>query len=275
MKKILVTGSTGFVGRQILNSLLTSDVKLIPVVRIGKEDRIIKSPSIHRIVSTNDIFSESEDWWEQECYDVDVIIHSAWHVTPGEYINSTRNLDCLIGSLQMAKGAVKAGVKHIVGIGTCFEYDLTSGVLSIDTPLRPLTNYAASKTALYFELSHWLAIYKVKFSWCRLFYLYGEGEDENRLVAYIHKQLVNGEEVALTSGRQIRDFMDVKDVGKEIASIALLEKEGTFNVCSGVPVTIKQIAEKIADEYNARSLLKFGARPESLIDPPMVVGVKN
>ena len=38
---------------------------------------------------------------------------------------------------------------------------------------------------------------------------------------------------------------------------------------------VRELAEQIADEYGRRDLLKFGARPDNLIDPPCVVGDKN
>ena len=57
------------------------------------------------------------------------------------------------GSLNLAKGAAIAGIKRLVGVGTCFEYDLTAGVLSADTPLNPSTPYAGAKAALYMGLS--------------------------------------------------------------------------------------------------------------------------
>jgi hypothetical protein len=41
-----------------------------------------------------------------------------------------------------------------------------------------------------------------------------------------------------------------------------------------VPITIKTLAERIADEYGRRDLLKFGAQPENLMDPPFIVGVR-
>ncbi len=45
--------------------------------------------------------------------------------------------------------------------------------------------------------------------------------------------------------------------------------------CSGVPVTVKQLAQQIADLYDKRYLLKFGAKPENPMDPSCVVGVPN
>ncbi len=172
----------------------------------------------------------------------------------------------------MAKGLAKAGVRRFIGIGTCFEYDLTSGILTIDTPLKPLSPYADAKAALYLALSHWLSMQSVEFVWCRLFYLYGEGEDPRRLVPYLRSKLAKGEPAELTSGNQIRDFLDVAEAGKLIAETALSDKVGVKNICSGIPTTVRQLAEKIADEFGRRDLLIFGVRPNNIVDPPCVVG---
>jgi len=275
MKTILLTGATGFVGKQIFKALSESNFRIVPVVRTGKESSFQNQPNVDRIVCSPDIFQESTDWWADQCTGVDIVIHAAWYAEPGKYLQSSKNMDCLIGSLTLAKGATRAGVKRFVGIGTCFEYDLSVGVLSTDTPLNPLTPYAGAKAALYMGLLQWLPEQSAEFAWVRLFYLYGEGEDERRLVPYLHKQLARGDAAELTSGTQIRDFLDVSEAGRIIAAVALGKQRGPVNVCSGVPITVRQLTEKIADTYGRRDLLKFGARPDNLVDPPCVLGIPN
>ena len=273
--KVLVTGATGFVGRQVMRALSELGAGLAPVVRSGKENLVEDLPNVERIVSTHDLFRESESWWAEQCHDVDIVIHVAWYAEPGKYLQASENLDCLIGSLILAKGVVKARVKRFVGIGTCIEYDLRHGVLSVETPIKPLTPYAGAKAALYWSLSQWLPAQSKEFVWCRLFYLYGEGEDKRRLVPYLRKQLEKGETAELTNGKQIRDFLDVAEVGRKIACVALGSQVGPINICSGIPITVRQLAERIADEYGRRGLLKFGTRPDNLVDPPCIVGVSN
>ena len=109
----------------------------------------------------------------------------------------------------LRKAAAEAKVRRFVGIGTCFEYDLSAGHLSVETALRPSTPYAEAKAAAFAELSRLLPQQGVEFAWCRLFYLYGEGEDERRLVPYLRGKLMAGEPAELTSGKQIRDYLDV------------------------------------------------------------------
>ena len=275
MTRILITGANGFVGRQIIRSLDSIGVDLIPVVRDGKSHEVSSFSNVKKIITSKDLFSEEEVWWEEQCKDVDVVIHAAWYVEAGKYQDSTKNIDCLIGSLKLAKGAAKAGVNRFLGLGTCAEYDHMQGKLTIETPLKPLTTYASTKASLFTTLSEWLPRQSVNFSWIRLFYLYGEGENPARLIPYVRSQVSQGKFVDLTSGEQVRDFMDVVEVGKQIAKISLSNQIGPINLCSGSPVTVRQLVEKIADEYGRKDLLRFGVRKHNPFDPPCVIGVPN
>lgn len=270
---VVLTGATGFVGRQVLDALAALGVRVRVVVREGKQARLATQHCVESVVVTADLFAETAHWWADVCDGVDTVIHVAWYAEPGKYLQSEKNLDCLAGTLQLAKGAAAAGVRRFLGVGTCFEYDLTGGVLSVQTPLRPLTPYAGAKVAAFMALSQWFAQERIEFVWCRLFYLYGAGEDARRLVPYLRARLSAGEPAELTSGSQIRDFLDVQAAGRMIAEVALSEKQGVANICSGVPVTVRQFAERIADEYGRRDLLRFGVRPDNLVDPPHVVGI--
>ena len=270
---ILLTGATGFVGRQVLRLLREQGAAVRVVVRYGHHPQPDDISTLDHVVQTTDLFAENQEWWEKTLDGINTVIHVAWYTEPGKYLQSVKNIDCLSGTLNLAKGAVLAGVRRFVGIGTCFEYDLSSGMLHIETPLRPATPYAAAKAAAYLALSQWLATQGIEFAWCRLFYLYGEGEDARRFVPYLRTKLAAGEPAELTSGNQIRDFLDVRIAARMIVETALGSSQGPINICSGVPITIRQLAEKIADEYGRRDLLRFGARPDNLVDPPCVVGV--
>lgn len=271
---ILLTGATGFVGRQVLRALTARNCRVRLVVRQRRPDAIDRSDLVEQVVETADLWSESAERCAAICRGVDTVIHAAWYAEPGKYLQSPKNLECLTGSLRLAQGAVEAKVRRFVGIGTCFEYDFSPGYLSVETPLEPSTPYAASKAAAYLALSQYLPQLGLEFAWCRLFYLYGEGEDERRLVPYLRARLAAGEPVELTSGKQVRDYLDVREAGRMIADSALGSAQGPVNICSGVPVTVRAFAERIADEYGRRDLLRFGVRPENLVDPPCVVGVR-
>jgi nucleoside-diphosphate-sugar epimerase len=93
-------------------------------------------------------------------------------------------------------------------------------------------------------------------------------------VPYLRAQLKSGAPAELSSGKQIRDYLDVREAGQMIAEVALGAVQGPVNICSGTPVTVRELAERIADEFGRRDLLHFGARADNLVDPPCVVGVR-
>jgi dTDP-6-deoxy-L-talose 4-dehydrogenase (NAD+) len=272
---ILLTGAAGFVGRQVLRALGERGCRVRPVVRVDKQETLARGAAIDTIVASPDIFAESAAWWARACSGADAVIHAAWYAEPGQYLQSPKNQDCLSGTLRLAEGAVQAKVRRFVGIGTCFEYDLNAGRLSIETPLRPSTPYGQAKVNAFNALSAALPRQGVAFAWCRLFYLYGEGEDSRRLVPYVRDRLQAGEPAELSSGSQVRDFLDVREAGRMIVDVALGSQEGPVNICSGKPVTVRELAERIADEFGRRDLLRFGARPDNPVDPPCVVGVRG
>jgi nucleoside-diphosphate-sugar epimerase len=272
-KHVLITGATGFVGRQVLRHLVQQDVRLTVIIRGGKQTVLKEQPAIEAVITTPDLFAETEEWWENVLHGIDTVIHVAWYAEPGKYLQSPKNLDCLSGTLSLAKACAQIGVRRFVGVGTCVEYDLSKGYLSVDTPLKPTTPYAAAKAAVFFALSQYLPAMGVEFAWCRLFYLYGEGEDERRLVPYLRSKLSKGEVAELTKGIQVRDFMDVREAGRMIADIAQGNQTGAKNICSGKGITVRELAEQIADEYGRRDLLCFGARLDNHVDPDMVVGI--
>jgi len=269
---VLLTGATGFVGRQVHKALVAHGATVRVVLRPGTEARL--AAPAERLVTTPDLFIEQAGWWALACAGIDTVVHAAWYAEPASYLHSPKNQDCLAGTLALARGAIAAGVRRFVGIGTCFEYDVAAGLLTIKTPLDPQTPYAAAKASAFRALSELLPSHAVGFAWCRLFYLYGDGENERRLVPYLRERLARGEPAELTRGTQIRDFLDVREAGAMIADVALGTAQGPVNICSGVPVTVRELADRIADEYGRRDLLRFGARPDKAFDPPRVVGLR-
>jgi nucleoside-diphosphate-sugar epimerase len=271
--KVLLTGATGFVGRQILKSLLSKDVEITLVTR--KPVDLGDARARVRVVYTEDLFSSSDIFLSEICESQDVLIHSAWYAEPGKYLTSSINLDCLVGTLRLAKVSLKQGVRKFVGLGTCFEYDLSFGLLDVTTPLLPTTPYAAAKVSAFLTLSEYFKNTLVDFAWCRLFNLYGEGEDERRLYPYIRACMESGVPAELTSGNQLRDFIDVCVAAEMMTRIALGSASGPFNICSGIGVSVKDFAFEVAKIYKRPDLLRFGVRPENLVDPLKVVGVPN
>jgi dTDP-6-deoxy-L-talose 4-dehydrogenase (NAD+) len=274
-KKVLVTGANGFLGRQLLKSLIQADIKVCVVVRSGLSQSLRDGGFMGEIIETPDIFLESADWWVHVFKGVDVVVHSAWYLNPQNYLHSEVNLDCLAGTIVMAKAAKEAKIKKFVGIGTCLEYDLSEKYLTINTRLSPTTLYGSSKLSAYLILKSLFSTSNVEFSWCRLFSLFGDGDKESRLAGYIIRQIRDSKRVELTSGTQIRDYLDVSVAAQKIIDVALGDKRSAINICSGEGISIRKFAEKIALRYGGLELLHFGAKLDRPDEADCIVGVPN
>ena len=280
--RILLTGATGFVGRNLLKSISNFRVDVDVVVRSGSKNNLLSSKLISNVIETTNLFEHDSDWWMELCKSYSTVIHLAWYVEPGYYQNSDKNIDCLIGSLSLIQGARKAGVKRFIGVGTCLEYELKNERLSAgDTPLRPRTLYGASKLSLFTVLSKLFNTQENNFLWCRLFFLlpnkydkviYG---DNQRLGDYIKSRISNNESVFITSGENIRDFLYVQDAADMMAKAIFENKTGAINICSGVPRTVREVAEEIAMELGKPELLNFCSKVKQESDPECILGERD
>ena len=89
--KILVTGSNGFVGRQVIRVLSNLGVELHLVLRPGKSNFFQNNKAIKSIVISKNIFDETASWWKEQCKDINLFIHLAWYAEPGKYLDSPIN----------------------------------------------------------------------------------------------------------------------------------------------------------------------------------------
>ncbi len=274
--RLLLTGATGFLGSHILDNLIEKDFNVSVIIRPDSKKILRNISDLEQIITTNDLFSESQKFFRDSLQNIDIVIHAAWYVEHGKYLQSTKNLDCFSGTVSFAKVAANLDIEKFIGIGTCFEYKQSNEPLGIDSELRPESVYASAKADTYLMLDSIFREKEIDFAWCRLFYLYGDREDPNRLIPYIRNQLSNGKIASLTSGSQIRDFLNIKDAAEAIVEVAIGDNQGPVNICSGIPLSVKDLAIEIAKEYdNGEKLLKFGDRDLNYTDPPFVVGIPN
>ncbi len=271
-RSILVTGGTGFVGRHVVKHLLDSNFRIVLLTRARERCSILPDSRIAEIRTTADLFSETLEGLTNLVSGCSTLIHCAWCTDRSDYQTSHLNANCLEGTIRLAQAFSSSGGIHFVGLGTCAEYDYSDGTVTLSTPLRPTSLYAACKASAFFVLENLFAQRGVNFTWCRLFYLFGDGERPDRLIPTVRRHLEEGTPVPLTDGTQIRDFLDVREAARLISEVAMACHNGPVNICSETGISVRALVESIADEYGRRDLLKFGARSMNRYDPPCIIG---
>lgn len=270
--KILITGSTGFLGSQITQQLLKKGYKNIYLLTRGKQ---IKDEFKNKVkyIHTKDLFKENVYSIKSRLRGIELVIHCAWYVDPKDYLASEKNIECLYGSIIFAKACLMANVKKFVGIGTSFEYNLKKKKpLNYDDKIFPETMYSACKASLYFILRQLFKNKLSKFNWYRIFYLYGENEKKDRLYPKIIGFLKKNKKINIGEGKQVRDYLNIKDAANMIIKYSIKNKKEVKNICSGIPITIKSFVKNIAKKDNKLKLLTFKKKKNIKFDPPYVVG---
>lgn len=277
---VLVTGANGFVGSHVVRQLLASDVNVLALVRPGsslarlqgQEKRLEKRLEERLQIVRSDLADAGELQSQLKALKPDACIHLAWYAVPGKYLDAPENLDSLRDSLALVEALGVSGCRHMVGVGTCFEYEIGSAMLREDSSTGPRTLYAAAKLAFSIVAARRLAQLGIGMAWARLFYMYGPYEDERRLVPAAIRALSAGREFPTTTGEQVRDYMHVEDVASGICALSRSSLTGTFNVCSGQPVTVASIVGTVGELLGRPDLIRFGAIPNGEFDPMFVGG---
>jgi len=257
MKRYLVTGASGFLGRACLPLLIESGHEVHAVSRVTRDDVGV---TWHR----TDLLNEDPARL-LELIQPTHLLHLAWIADPGEFWESPLNRHWLASSCALLD--TFAGERVVVA-GTCAEYDWQAGIChESETPLKPISAHSRAKA----ELSRDLAGRSLSSAWSRIFWPFGPGEPQKKLVASVVQGLLAGRAVPCTEGLQRRDFMYIDDVAGALVALADSEVTGPVNIGSGQAIAVRDLVLEFAAALGRRDLIEFGARPSNPAVPPLVV----
>ena len=265
--RVLVTGASGFVGRACVPALTALGCEVIAASRRPGPP----APGVEW--TTVDLMAPGEAARLGREAGADTLLHLGWTVAPGRFWTDPANFDWIGATLELVRAAAEAGARRVVGVGTCFEYDWPAegDCHELTTGLRAHTLYDAAKDACRRAVEAYAAQEGIAFAWGRLFYLYGPREDPARLVPGLARSLIAGEPARLSSGRVVRDYMDVRDAAGALALLAVQALEGPINIATGEGVSIAALAREMADLAGRPDLCRLGDLADRSGEPPRIV----
>lgn len=267
MKRVLVTGPSGFIGTHCLRRLSRDNCEIHAVNRSGRGEP-----------------SAGVTWHAADLRDLDQIVpliakirpthllHGAWIATPGLYGHSPENFAWLKSTIVLADAFGTHGGTRFLGIGSSAEYDPGERpCLEDETPIRPATIYGKCKAASWLAVQAAAQRHGFSAAWGRLFLPYGPGDPPQRLVPSVLAALRAGQAVQTTHGTQQRDFVYAPDAAELLVGLLLADEVGAFNIGTGCATAVRSVVEYLASHCGRPDLPQFGAIALAPGEPAVLV----
>jgi nucleoside-diphosphate-sugar epimerase len=265
--RIFLTGGTGFIGSHLLQQALAAGHEVVALRRPGAKPRIPLEQEPHWIDGP------LSDDWSEALTSCESFIHlAAYGVADGATDWEGCFQTNVIESIRLWRQAVNAGIRRYLIVGSCFEYGLSGEryeALPVTAPLEPTTAYGASKAAATVAALALAVEQKLELVVARPFHVYGPGEAHGRFWPSLVNAAINGVNLPMTEGAQIRNFQPV-----ESAAAQLLDWLKDSQVEPGIPrtvnlgscehITLRSFAEKEWVRLQATGSLAFGKLPYRL-----------
>ena len=270
-KRIIVTGATGFVGQHLVPLLLENGHKVVAVARDEEKARLFDWFNEVEFVSTCLSYGTKHLKISQGMS----LIHLAWAGLPN-YKSTFHFEQNLPESYEFIKSCIADGVNQVLVAGTCFEYGFRSGPIAANVQPCPSNPYGLAKDTLRQQLE-FLSIEKPYcLQWARLFYMYGKGQSPKSILSQLDAAIDNGDAVFnMSGGEQLRDYLPIEVLVKQLYDLHQSQTKGAFNICSGKPISIRRLVEERIQKRSANITLNLGYYPYPDYEPMAFWGIRD
>lgn len=270
--KVAVTGALGFIGRHVVAELERRGVAPTLVCRPATE---VPASLAHLEVARVDIRQPPGDAFGA-MGEPETVIHLAWGGLPN-YASAHHVDDELPAHRSFLHALVDAGLGGLTVAGTCLEYGLQEGALDEGLPAAPVTAYGRAKNSLRVDLERLRARRPFRLTWARLFYLHGDGQAPTSLVPQLESAIARGDaSFDMSGGEQLRDYLPVGEVARSLVALALNGRDnGVVNVCSGTPISVRELATRVVASHGSSIRLNLGRYPYPDYEPMAFWGTRD
>lgn len=234
---ILLTGGSGFIGKNLLSQLKLSSHKVLAISRSSN-------------LSANNIFSHNVELsnieslkYEIENFNPEIVIHLAWEGIPDFSLYMCQKN--LVDSINFMEFIIKyTNCSKIIVSGSCFEYGKSQGVCK-ESDMYQLNSYFTwAKHSLNQYLSIKCDENNIVLNWFRLFYVYGPGQRDAALIPTLIKSISHKEVPKIKTPMNKNDFIYIDDVVSSIVrSVKAKLPSGIYNLGSGYATSVHEICQ--------------------------------
>lgn len=268
MKRAVISGAGGFIGRSLTKRLLAENIQVYGIDVEGAQGHILADPGVTPLsVDIGDRRALSNIL---KVARPDVFYHLAWAGVSTDVKNEVgTQLSNIPLALTALEASVESGCGHVVIPGSASEYAYCGQTIDGRNTPAPGDAYAASKAAAQVLCQWYARQHGLHLNWLLIGSIYGPGRNDSNILTYTIKALLRGEKTEYSSLEQLWDYIYIDDLIEALYLVGLRGKPGgVYPVGSGQaqPLAgyIRQIQAAIAPE----AALGIGALPYKLGGKP-------
>lgn len=262
--RVVVTGSSGFLGSWICRVLSTSH-EVVALVR--------PTSDLYRLSGINNltIMPIDSKLWPRYIIEAkaDALVLADWWGVGNQERDDPRQYENIVRMCEMASAAKIAEVATVLGVGSQAELGPVSNEITEDLPDRPTTKYGFAKAESRLKLHNILKGSTTRFVWMRIFSTYGPLDTGNWLIPQTVDSLQQGQMMKLTKGEQEWSYLHAIDLARGFqAALENTSVEGIVHIGNPETINLKDAVLEISQNLNAQNLLEFGAveyRPDQVM----------
>lgn len=248
-RRVLVTGSSGFIGSPLCELLLADGHRVWEMNRGGSSANV-RPDGLDGITyqSVGDQLPSELLAWGPE-----TVVNLAWSGIPdyGQAC-SVANLEEQIRLFEQVV-AIES-VERVVGAGTCLEYGARGGLCEEDETAELDSFLAWSKRSLRNYLLLATSTSQIDVVWFRIFYAYGPRQRCEGLLPSMLAEAASGRQFPLINPDGAKDFVYIDDVVEAFRRAVNPDSpSGTFNVGSGFLVSLRDVWDAAVRSVEGRT----------------------
>jgi nucleoside-diphosphate-sugar epimerase len=263
-KKVLVTGSSGFIGSHITQRMVKENATVTVLAR--------ETSDLWRLENIrNDIAVFRVDIRDYEQLNncicrlkPDYVFHMAAYGVDSRqkdwFVAAQTNI---LGTVNLIKSLKQTGCVKFLNIGSCMEYGDKKEIVREDATLEPFNIYGSTKAAATIMAHQLAAENGIDIVTLRAFGIFGENEGSHKFFPHIILSLLNGSAVNLTACEQYRDYCYIDNIidGFILAATDKKSKNTVFNIGSGTVHQLHHYVDMVYMLMNNDTKPNYGAVP--------------
>lgn len=281
MKKILITGGAGFIGKELIKILLEKNYQIHVLDALLFDQSFIRDSKItnHKL----DITDKTKLIELVKKIKPKIVVHlAAIHLIPVcEKQRQSAQLTNILGTENLLQALQNIKLEKFILASTGGVYDWKTKIASEKSLVNPQDNYTTTKYVNEKQLYFWSEMTANPYVIVRIFNTIGPNDPNGHLIPDILSQLDDKKKVNkinLGNTKSKRDYIDVIDVAKSISKIIELKtskKSDTINICNQTSYSIKDIVEIISKNLDTKIIINVDKKRIRKFDRPHQTGSNN